>query len=68
VFNPLKEYEDQVRLTIDQAIAQYFQITMDVIDENYEGKTLSPDEVYDVLCYVLDSVHINLEFKDLTRH
>ena len=68
MFNPLKEYEDQVRLTIDQAVAQYFQIIMDVVDENYEDKTLTPDDVYDVLCYVLDSVHLNLEFKNLTRH
>lgn len=68
MFNPLKEYEDQVRLTIDQAVAQYFQIIMDVVDENYEDKTLTSDDVYDVLCYVLDSVHLNLQFKDLTRH
>lgn len=68
MFNPLKEYEDQVRLTIDQAVAQYFQIIMDVVDENYEDKTLTSDDVYDVLCYVLDSVHLNLEFKNLTRH
>ena len=68
MFNPLKEYEDQVRLTIDQAIIQYFQIVMDVVDQNYEDATLTPDDVYDVLCYVLDSVHLNLQFKDLTRH
>ncbi len=66
--NPLKEYEDQVRSTIDQAIAQYVQIIMDVVDENYDGATLTPDDVFNVLSYVLDTVHLELRFKDLTRH
>lgn len=66
--NPLEAYEDQVRQTVDQAVLEYFRIVMDVVDENYEGDTLSPEDVYNVLMYVLDNTQLEMVFNKVKLH
>jgi hypothetical protein len=68
MYNPLEAYEDQVRKTVDQAVLEYFRIVMDVVDENYTDEPMTPEDVYNVLMFVLENTELNMMFNNVKLH
>jgi hypothetical protein len=68
MYNPLEAYEDQVRKTVDQAVLEYFRLVMDLVDEHHTDEPMTPDDVYNVLMFVLENTELNMVFNNVKLH